>query len=126
MTVAHRRERYAPPRADFGAAHALHDRQGVRLRDFAFPAILIAALACAGCRVILGVDEKIFILAVDAEGGGGEGGDEGPGVSLPLDCPAGQVTCDWDSPCTVNLSSDPQNCGRCDRSCGDDACTDGR
>jgi hypothetical protein len=57
--------------------------------------------------------------------GGGEGGDGGAGgtPTVTEDCPPGLTDCKG---ACVDLTKDPQNCGKCGNSCQGDACQGGQ
>ena len=74
------------------------------------------SLALAACGSL--VEEK-RLMDPAAEGGtGGSGGEPA------LSCQAPLVACDGATAC-VDLATDSGHCGRCGRSCGGEACTDG-
>jgi hypothetical protein len=90
----------------------------------------------AGCRALLGIDDKYLIdTGAGASGGGGRGsGGDGadggggacdPRTAPPAACASGTADCN-ENPCDgceTDLDVDPDHCGRCHRSCGDETCS---
>lgn len=69
-----------------------------------------------GCELIGGIDERFAQPFVGAGASGGTGGQACVPDETACNPPMGD--CDCDAVCGTNLHQDPENCGRCGRSCG--------
>src|SRR5688572_1936749 len=103
-----------------GTARVSHVHDGSTAEDVEMsagrllvPALL--ALSSASC-IIIEIDHKSIQEKEPStpDAGGGGASKLGAGLILPP------------IPCSTDLSTDPDNCGRCGRSCGGEACEQGR
>lgn len=81
-------------------------------------ALTIASSPMVACGVLIGVTDPE--LRTKSDDGGAEGSRDAEAGSHPTDAGVGEPPCDASA-----LSTDPENCGECNKSCGGKSCNSG-